>query len=275
MSDEPVLDARGLAHSYGRLVALAGLTSPSRPASASRSSAPTAAASRPPSARSPACSSRATARSASAGTTRTASRTPRTPAPRSRSCPTRRALRRPHGPPAPRAGGALARRRRRRPDERIDELLDRLGLAARADFLPRELSRGMRQKTQLACALIRPARAARARRAGRRPRPAVAGAAARAAARAQAGAERRCCSRRTRWRFADGLADRAVMLDEGEVADEGPWRRGARAGGGARMDVAVAAAPAGRGGSGRAGLVARAPPAAERSGSASTSSTRS
>ena len=23
--------------------------------------------------------------------------------------------------------------------------------------------------------------------------------------------------------FADGLADRAVMLDEGEVADEGPW----------------------------------------------------
>ena len=42
-------------------------------------------------------------------------------------------------------------------DARIDALLARLGLAARADFLPRELSRGMRQKTQLACALIRPA----------------------------------------------------------------------------------------------------------------------
>jgi ABC-2 type transport system ATP-binding protein len=34
-------------------------------------------------------------------------------------------------------------------------------------------------------------------------------------------------------RFADGLADRAVFLDDGEVADEGPWaevcqRAGAR-----------------------------------------------
>jgi ABC-2 type transport system ATP-binding protein len=42
-------------------------------------------------------------------------------------------------------------------DERIATLLGRLGLEARADFLPRELSRGMRQKTQLACALVRPA----------------------------------------------------------------------------------------------------------------------
>src|SRR3954454_19594186 len=42
-------------------------------------------------------------------------------------------------------------------DERIDALLDQLGLRAREGFLPRELSRGMRQKTQLACALVRPA----------------------------------------------------------------------------------------------------------------------
>jgi ABC-2 type transport system ATP-binding protein len=35
-------------------------------------------------------------------------------------------------------------------------LLDRLALAHRSDFLPHELSRGMRQKAQLACALIRP-----------------------------------------------------------------------------------------------------------------------
>src|SRR3954466_7683671 len=33
-------------------------------------------------------------------------------------------------------------------DERITGWLERLGLAARADFVPRELSRGMRQKTQ-------------------------------------------------------------------------------------------------------------------------------
>jgi ABC-2 type transport system ATP-binding protein len=43
------------------------------------------------------------------------------------------------------------------PDERIVGWLDRLGLAARADFLPRGLSRCMRLKTQLTCALVRPA----------------------------------------------------------------------------------------------------------------------
>ena len=41
-------------------------------------------------------------------------------------------------------------------DRQIAALLDRLALAHRSDFLPHELSRGMRQKTQLACALIRP-----------------------------------------------------------------------------------------------------------------------
>src|SRR3954451_1763541 len=42
-------------------------------------------------------------------------------------------------------------------DGPIDEWLGRLGLAARADFLPRELSRGMRQKTMLARAPRPPA----------------------------------------------------------------------------------------------------------------------
>ena len=41
-------------------------------------------------------------------------------------------------------------------DERIDLLLERLGLSRRSHSLPRHLSRGMRQKTQIACALIRP-----------------------------------------------------------------------------------------------------------------------
>ena len=41
-------------------------------------------------------------------------------------------------------------------DERIDGLLDRLGLVSRSNFLPRHLSRGMRQKTQIACAFVRP-----------------------------------------------------------------------------------------------------------------------
>lgn len=42
-------------------------------------------------------------------------------------------------------------------EARIDALLVRLGIDSRADFQPTQLSRGMRQKTQLACALIRPA----------------------------------------------------------------------------------------------------------------------
>jgi ABC-2 type transport system ATP-binding protein len=41
-------------------------------------------------------------------------------------------------------------------DERIADLLDALDLTARRDFVPTQLSRGMRQKTQLACTLVRP-----------------------------------------------------------------------------------------------------------------------
>jgi ABC-2 type transport system ATP-binding protein len=107
-------------------------------------------------------------------------------------------------------------------DARVSSLLAALSLAERADFLPRELSRGMRQKTQLACALIRPASAlvldepvvgldppsqellhellAESKREGK----------AVLLTTHQLG-------------FVDGLADRAVVLEEGEVADEGPW----------------------------------------------------
>jgi ABC-2 type transport system ATP-binding protein len=41
-------------------------------------------------------------------------------------------------------------------DERIELLLDVLELRGRRDFLPIQLSRGMRQKTQLACTFVRP-----------------------------------------------------------------------------------------------------------------------
>src|SRR6266508_2146647 len=56
-------------------------------------------------------------------------------------------------------------------DERIDVLLDVLELRGRQDFLPVQLSRGMRQKTQLACTLApRPVLARlRARRRAHRP----------------------------------------------------------------------------------------------------------
>jgi ABC-2 type transport system ATP-binding protein len=43
-------------------------------------------------------------------------------------------------------------------DQHADALLGRLNLTERAGYFPRQLSRGMRQKTALACALIRPFR---------------------------------------------------------------------------------------------------------------------
>ena len=43
-------------------------------------------------------------------------------------------------------------------DMNADALLERLDLTERASFFPRQLSRGMRQKTALACAFIRPFR---------------------------------------------------------------------------------------------------------------------
>ncbi len=43
-------------------------------------------------------------------------------------------------------------------DEEADKLLERLHLTERASFFPPQLSRGMRQKTALACAFIRPFR---------------------------------------------------------------------------------------------------------------------
>jgi ABC-2 type transport system ATP-binding protein len=107
-------------------------------------------------------------------------------------------------------------------DARVSSLLAHLDLAAREDFLPRELSRGMRQKTQLACALVRPASVlvldepvvgldppsqellygllSESKRAGKA-----------------------VLLTTHQMDFADGLADRAVLLDEGAVTDEGPW----------------------------------------------------
>ena len=107
-------------------------------------------------------------------------------------------------------------------DARIASLLALLGLSARADFLPRELSRGMRQKTQLACALIRPADLLVL------DEPVVG-----LDPPSQALLHRLLADRKREGTavlltthqlgFADGLADRALVLEEGEVADTGPW----------------------------------------------------
>jgi ABC-2 type transport system ATP-binding protein len=105
---------------------------------------------------------------------------------------------------------------------RIDALLDRLGLTAREDFVPRELSRGMRQKTQLACALIRPAEVLVLDEpvVGLDPPSQLLLGELLREAKAEGAAVLLTTHQMA---FADGLADRAVMLEEGEVVDAGPW----------------------------------------------------
>jgi ABC-2 type transport system ATP-binding protein len=107
-------------------------------------------------------------------------------------------------------------------DARIDLLLSRLGLEDKRDARPGELSRGMRQKVQLACALVRPHRLLvldepvvgldpssqltlkelllEAKRAG------VA-----------------VMLTTHQLEFARGIADRAVVLSEGVVVADGPY----------------------------------------------------
>jgi ABC-2 type transport system ATP-binding protein len=107
-------------------------------------------------------------------------------------------------------------------DARIDVLLDSLELGNRRDFRPGELSRGMRQKTQLACALVRPAALLLLDEpvVGLDP-PSQALLHAILAERKAAG----CAVVLTTHQlgFAEGLADEGVLLAEGEVADSGPY----------------------------------------------------
>jgi ABC-2 type transport system ATP-binding protein len=107
-------------------------------------------------------------------------------------------------------------------DDGADALLARLGLAARAGFLPRELSRGMRQKTQLACALIRPAAVLVLDEpvVGLDP-PSQMLLHELLNERKRAGAAVLLTTHQMA--FADGLADRLVRLEEGVVVEAGPW----------------------------------------------------
>lgn len=107
-------------------------------------------------------------------------------------------------------------------DVRITALLARLSLTAREDFLPHELSRGMRQKTQLACALIRPSSMLVL------DEPIVGLDPPSQALLHELLSERKRAGKAVlltthQLAFADGLADRAVVLEEGMVVDEGPW----------------------------------------------------
>jgi ABC-2 type transport system ATP-binding protein len=120
--------------------------------------------------------------------------------------------------------------------QQIAMLLEELGLGGRREFLPGQLSRGLRQKTQLACALLRPFQVLlldepvvgldppSQRVLHRLLRRAAAGGAAMVLTTHQLG-------------FADGLADRAVILEEGRVADAGPFERVMAGGEAARLGL--------------------------------------
>jgi ABC-2 type transport system ATP-binding protein len=107
-------------------------------------------------------------------------------------------------------------------DERIDALLERLDLTPRAGFLPTELSRGMRQKTGLATALIRPSKLMVLDEPVvglDPPSQELLGVVLREAKAAGTA----ILMTTHQMYFAEGLADRAVVLAEGAVVDQGPW----------------------------------------------------
>ncbi len=108
-------------------------------------------------------------------------------------------------------------------DERIDVLLDVLDLDERRDFLPVQLSRGMRQKTQLACTLVRPFQVLLL------DEPVVGlDPPSQANLRElleEAKSEGIAIVLSThQLHFSDGLADRAVVLHDGRVIDAGDYK---------------------------------------------------
>jgi ABC-2 type transport system ATP-binding protein len=108
------------------------------------------------------------------------------------------------------------------PRERIDELLDRLELSHRRDFHPSELSRGMRQKAQLACAFVRPCELLILDEpvVGLDPPSQLLLRDLLARMLAAGGAVLLTTHQLA---FAEGLAHRGILLDEGAVADEGSF----------------------------------------------------
>jgi len=107
-------------------------------------------------------------------------------------------------------------------DERIDALLGRLGLETRRDSRPGELSRGMRQKLMLACALIRPHRVLVLDE----PVVGLDPATQRTLRELLLEAKRDGVAvllTTHQLAFARGIADRAVLLADGAVVEEGPY----------------------------------------------------
>ncbi len=101
-------------------------------------------------------------------------------------------------------------------------MLGRLGLGERRDSRPGELSRGMRQKVALACALIRPYRVLVLDE----PVVGLDPATQRTLRELLLEAKREGVAvllTTHQLAFARGIADRAVLLADGEVVQDGPY----------------------------------------------------
>src|SRR4029453_10930488 len=107
-------------------------------------------------------------------------------------------------------------------DGRVAQLLELFELTSRADFLPGQLSRGMRQKAQLACALVRPFKLLLLDEpvVGLDPPPQQALHRILVAAK-QDGAAILLPTHQLA--FAAGLADRAVVLHDGRAVEQGAY----------------------------------------------------
>ena len=108
-------------------------------------------------------------------------------------------------------------------DRRIAILLEALELAERRDFTPTQLSRGMRQKTQLACTLVRPFEVLLLDEpvVGLDP-PSHAVLRDLLAEIRKGGAAIVLTTHQLA--FSEGLADRAVVLHDGRVVDAGDYQ---------------------------------------------------
>jgi ABC-2 type transport system ATP-binding protein len=109
-------------------------------------------------------------------------------------------------------------------DDRVDALLKDFDLTARRGFLPSHLSRGMRQKTQLACTLVRPFRVLIL------DEPVVgldppSQTKLRVILLDAKGDGAAVLLTTHQLGFAAGLADRAVVLSDGRVVDEGSYEQ--------------------------------------------------
>jgi ABC-2 type transport system ATP-binding protein len=107
-------------------------------------------------------------------------------------------------------------------DGRIQELLAGLGLLDKADAMPGTLSRGMRQKVQLACALIRPWRLLVLDEPVVGLDPASQRTLREFLVEAK-GAGRAVLLTTHQLEFARGVADRAIVLSDGAVVAAGPY----------------------------------------------------